>query len=292
MLKSKPEDHFAKEFALDCLFDFVGSAVFSVGIHSFTAPALIAPGGVSGIATILNYFFHIPIGTVSLLINVPLLLLAWKFLGMGFVAKTLKSLLIMTVTLDVLFANFPIYEGDFLLAALFGGIFIGAGLGIIFMRGSTTGGTDILTKLLLLKFPYMPMGQLMMLINFSVLVASAIAFHDIEKALYGLIAIFASSKMVDMILYGGEQGKMAVIVSGKSQEIAEGIIGSMSRGVTMLKSAGAYTNREGQVALCAVRKSEFYKVKKVVQQIDPQAFIIVCDTSQVIGAGFKSIQED
>ena len=234
MSNTMPDKHAGKEFLIDCLFDLAGSAVFSVGIHSFTAPALIAPGGASGVATIVNYFFHIPIGTVNLLINVPLLLLAWKFLGMGFVSKTLKSLVIMTLTLDVLFANFPIYEGDPLLAALFGGVFIGIGLGIIFMRGSTTGGTDIISRLLMLKFPYMPMGQLMMVINFSVLAASAIAFNDIEKALYGLIATFVSSKMVDTLLYGTEQGKMAVIVSDKSQEIASAIMSGMNRGVTML----------------------------------------------------------
>lgn len=280
----------AKVWLTDILFDIAGSTLYAVGVHMFTAPNHIAPGGVTGIATMINYLLGAPIGTVSLLINIPLLFLSFKLLGKAMTAKTLKSVFIMSLILNVMNFILPAYTKNPLLAALFGGVGIGAGLAIIFMRGGTTGGTDIAARLLQLKFPYIPMGRAMLLVDCVVLITSSFVYRQLESALYGLIAIFTCTRVLDSLLYGVDVGKMVLVISEKSQEISKAIINDLDRGATLLAGKGAYSGNDKYVVLSAVRKNQFHKLKNLVYDIDPRAFIIVAEAGEIMGEGFKPIQ--
>jgi len=280
-----------KKIIFDVFYDIIGSAIFSLGIHTFIAPNNIAPGGVSGLSILINYLFGFPIGLTSFILNIPLLILSFVFLGKKSTVKTLKTIAILTVILDILFVNVPVYTGDRILSSLFGGVCIGIGLAVIFMRGSTTGGTDIASRLIQLKFPHMQIGRVIFIIDFAVLVLSAIVYKDIEAALYGMLIIFTSTTMLDSVLYGVDKGKMAIIISCEWQSICEKITQSMQRGATILKASGAFSNEEKNVILCAVRKNQFFKLKKIVYELDPKAFIIVSDAGEILGEGFKPLNK-
>ena len=276
-------------FVLDLGYDIVGASFYALAVNMFTAPAKIAPGGVTGIATIIYTFTGAPIGTVSLAINIPLILLALRFLGKAFTLKTLKSLVISTLMIDVVFARVPAYEGNMVLSCLFGGVLLGTGLGIIFARGSTTGGADIVMKLVKLRFPHISMGRLMLAFDSMVLIAAAVAYRNVEYALYGLITIYASSKMMDAFIYGLDQGKVFYIFSRKSEEICQAIIQELNRTATLLEGRGGYSGKPFRVVLCAVRNSEYPTVKREVYNIDPDAFLIVAEAGEILGEGFRSI---
>ena len=173
-----------KTFCVDCLYDAVGSLIYGVGILCFTAPNQVAPGGVSGVATLINFVTGLPIGAMNFAINVPLVIIGFLILGKTFTAKTLKSVVIMSAVLDYVVIYFPTYTGNALLASLFGGVCMGAGLAVVFMRGSTTGGSDILGKLLQLKAPHIPIGRMMLILDCFVLAAAAIVYRNIEASLF------------------------------------------------------------------------------------------------------------
>lgn len=278
------------KFAVDMVFTIAGCFIFAIGIYGFIQPNQIAPGGVSGVSIMLHFLTGLPVGALSLLINIPLLLLAWKFLGWKFTGQTLMSVATLSFMLDYIAVLFPQYEGDPLLAALFGGALIGTGLAIVFMRGFTTGGTDIISRLLQLKYPYLQLGKILMVIDLIVILTSAYVFGRIETALYGMVAVFTSSRMVDGLLYGMDTGKLVYIMSCRAAELSERIIGGLGRGCTILKSTGAYTKQDSNVLMVAVRRPQYYVLKKMVRETDPRAFIIVTDATEVLGEGFKRIE--
>ena len=183
------------------------------------------------------------------------------------------------------------YTKDPLLAALFGGLLLGAALGIVFMRGSTTGGTDVLGRLLQIKLPNAPMGKLIMCTDGAILLFSAFVYRNIETVLYGVITIFIEMKMIDMILYGFDTGKQVMVISNKNREIAEKVMGELARGATFLKAYGAYSNEEKDVLMSIVKRNQFGKFKKIVKETDKDAFIVVSDAGEVIGSGFKDIDK-
>ena len=278
------------KFAIDLVFTIAGCIIFAIGIYAFIQPNQIAPGGVSGISIMLHYMTGIPVGALSFTINIPLLLLAWKFLGWKFTGQTLMSVVTLSFMLDYVAVLFPQYEGDPLLAALFGGALIGTGLAIVFMRGFTTGGSDIISRLLQLKYPYLQLGKILMVIDLLVILTSAYVFGRIETALYGMVAVFTSSRMVDSLLYGMDTGKLVYIMSCRAVELSERIIEGLGRGCTILKSTGAYTKQDSNVLMVAVRRPQYYILKKMVRELDPKAFIIVTDATEVLGEGFKRIE--
>lgn len=278
-----------KKMSLDLLFDILGSVVYAVGLHCFTVPNRIAPGGVSGLSTILNYLWGAPIGLTSFLINVPLLLLAFRFLGRAFALRTLRTVVVMSVLLDSVAPFLPAYTGNPILAALFGGACMGAGLALVFMRGSTTGGSDIVSYLVQLKYPYLPIGRLILLINVAVLLLAALAYQNIETLLYGMIAIFTSSQVIDNLIYGMDSGRLLIVMSERPKEIADEIIARVGRGVTFLNGEGAYSGLSRKVILCAVRNQQYFRIKKIVTEIDPEAFLIVTEANEILGYGFNPL---
>ncbi len=279
-------------FAVDVLYDIVGNTLFSIGLSCFAAPKEIAPGGVSGIAVIVNYLTDIPLGTITMCLNIPLILLAWRFLGREFTLKTLKSVFILSVILNYVMPFIPVYGGDYILSALLGGVLMGAGLSAVFMRNSTTGGTDILSRLIQLKFRSAPIGKTMLMVDAVILCTSVFVFHNIEAGLYGLICIFTSAKTLDSILFGLNTGKVIMIISAKEKEISQAIIEQMERGVTFLKAEGAYSRQPKDMLLCAIRSQEYHKVSEIVRDLDPNAFVIVAEASEIMGEGFRYITED
>ncbi len=279
-------------FLADVAFDIAGCGLLAIGIQVFTAPNNIAPGGVSGIAVILNHLTGLPIGGISFLINLPLMALGLRFLGKRFTLRTFKSVVILSLMVDYVVVHLPAYRGDLILASLFGGVTMGAGLALVFLRGSTTGGTDIASRLLQLKFPHISMGRMLFFLDGAVLALSAVVFGSLETLLYGMVAIFCSQQVMDGILYGRESGRMVVVVSGQAQSITQRILIELDRGVTLLEGRGGYSSHPKEVILCAVSSQQFPRLREIIHQEDPEAFVINADARQILGDGFLPIQRE
>ena len=274
-----------RERVLDLIFEVGGIFIMSVGIHCFLVPANIAPGGISGVAILIQYLWGLPIGMMTFVINVPIFALSWRYLGRKYTLQSFGAVLLSTVILDYIVTPWlPMYTGERLIGSLFGGVFMGTGLGLVFLRGFSTGGTDAISFLLQLKFPHLPIGR--------VLAISVFVFHNIEAGLFGVVALFAQTKVIDSIIYGSEHGQMFFIVSDKNMEIKDKILIDVDRGATILKAVGAYTMEEKAVLLCAARKSQFGQIKRIVREVDPNAFFIVSEVSQILGEGFKPVSND
>lgn len=282
----------ASDLVLDLLHDVSGSFIFAIGIICFVNPAKLAPGGMSGIAIMVNHIWGAPIGLMAFILNIPLLILSWFFLGKKMTVKTIKSLLINSIMVDVIGAGIlPRYAGDRMIGAVFGGVLMGAGLAPVFMRGSNTGGTDIVSFLVRKWFPHLPIGRIMLFVDGLILLLSIYVFGNMEAGLYGAISLFCCSKVIDSIVYGFDKGVMVTVISDHNREIAEHIMTEVERGVTFLKGQGAYTGIERDVLICAVRRQEFARVKSIVYTYDEDAFIITSETKEVRGEGFKPVRD-
>ena len=282
-----------KSLLLDGIFFLAGSILYALSVDIFTAPNDIAPGGLPGIGTLVNFLFGMPIGTAVLILNIPLFIwgaieFGWKFLG-----KTVVSTVLVSVMIDLLAPFVPAYTGDKMLASIFGGIFSGAGLALVFIRGGTTGGTDVIARLLNRRYPALSMGKLILLTDMLVIVAAALVYGNLESPLYAVISIFVSTRLIDMLIYGTSlgAGKMMFIISGKNEEIAKAILTGISRGLTKIRATGGYSNEEGQILLCALRRNEVYKTYDLVRKIDPNAFIIVGEAGEITGEGFAHLKK-
>ena len=276
----------------DFILLIIGVFVYSLGTQYFIVPAQIAPGGAVGIALMINHVTGLPIGTMTLVVNLPLLVLAWKYLSHKFTINTAVATVIVTVVLDGLVAPWcPLYDGDRLLASVFGGIVVGIGMALIFLAGYTTGGTDIAGYLLQKKHPNYSIGRALMMIEGFILAASIFVFEDVDAGLFGLISVFVQTKAIDMILYGSSMASQAIIITKKAEEISKCVIDKLERTATILDGRGAYSNESTNVVLCTVRKSEFTELKDIISACDSNAFVMVNETSEVLGLGFKGFQE-
>ncbi len=268
----------------------IGTTVYSGGVYLFTAPNRIAPGGVMGLATALHDWIGVPIGGFTAAVNLLLLLFGGRYLGKRFLYRTLASTLLVTLLLDHLFPLFlPVYRGNLILAAVYGGVMIGAGMGLVFLQDGSTGGMDIVNQLLRRAFPQIPLGKLVLASDLVVIVIAAAVYRDAETALYAAMTVYISSHLLDMVLYGWKDGKLAFIVSPHSQEIAKAIGGRMKRGATLLAGKGSYSGQHRWLLLCACRSREVVRLKKLICEIDPQAFCVVTQASEVLGEGFEPL---
>lgn len=268
-----------------------GAALFALAFDWFFAANEVAMGGLTGLAQVLNVLVPgLSIGLLTFVLNVPLFLAGWKWIGFHLLASSLFAMAVMSAAMD-LFALYPFAPMDPMLAALCGGAMMGLGLGIVFSQGATTGGTDIVARLLKLKFPWLPMGKLVLIPDGVVLALAAAAFGRIEAALYGAAALYVSGKVMDTVLYGLNVSKMAYIVSDHWQAISEAIL-AMDRGLTILDAVGAYTHQEKRVLLVAFHQKEIVEIKRTVHAVDPTAFMIVCNVHDVLGEGFGEYKKD
>lgn len=278
---------------VDIVVIIIGSGIYALGVHSFTSPNDIAPGGVTGIATIVSSVTDWKVGTLIGLMNIPLLIAGFILLNKRVMIRTLISVVVLSFMTDYAFNAVPVYiaeSGSGILAAIFGGLLMGAGLGIVYVREGTTGGTDIVIKIINRFRPEMKLGTISFLINAAVAALGYFVYKNLDVVLYAVISIFVESKVMDALVYGGLEGKFLMIFSNQPQEIAQKLL-LMKRGVTLLKGEGAYSGEERQVICIAVHKNEYVKVKRIVKETDPEAFVIITGANEVLGKGFQKLDQ-
>ena len=268
----------------------LGAAVYALAFDAFFVPNGVAFGGVTGLAQIVNFFLpQAPVGTLVIAFNIPLFLLGWRLLGGHMLVSSLAAMTASSLFIDLipLVYEFPPME-DKLLACIFGGVVLGIGLGIIFLQGATTGGTEIVARLLKLKLSWLPLGKLLLLADLVVVALVALVFRNINTALYGVVALYISTVVMDWALYGMDNAKVAYIISDKPEEIARVIMEELERSVTYLQGEGGYLGQPKRVILCAFKQRQIVDIKETVRQVDPNAFMIVTTSHEVLGEGFGS----
>jgi len=283
-----------RQRALGAIFEFLGvtTGVFllALGLDLFLVPNKIAAGGVSGIATILHYLLGLPVGMTMLALNVPLFLLGIYRLGLKFGFRSLYGTISLSLFVDGLAPYLPVATRDPLLASAFGGALVGLGLGIVFRYRGTTGGTD-LAAAILRTYTGANVGQLLFLVDGLVVLAAGFTFRSWELAMYALITIFITAWLVDLVQEGISYTKAFWIISEESDRIARSVIKDLNRGATALKGQGMYTGRPREVLLVVVNRAETTRLKDLVYEIDPRAFIILADVHEVLGEGFKQYRK-
>ena len=271
----------------------LASAIYAVGFNWFYVPNDIALGGITGVGQIINAILPwAPIGTVVIILNIPLFILGWRLLGGHLLLSSLYAMAVSSVFIDIVNSIWTFEPMDSMLACVFGGVLMGASLGMVFQQGATTGGTDLIARLLKLKITWLPMGKLLIATDMVVIVASAIAFGSVYSALYGVVALYIAGIVMDRMLYGLDSAKVAYIISDRFKEIADTLVNDLDRGVTILQGQGAYSGAEKKVLMCAFKQRQIVSIKKMVKELDPSAFIIVCDAHEVLGDGFREYRQN
>ena len=266
----------------------LGALVGGAAYPLFLTPNRIAPGGITGVATILNHLLHWPVGTVSLILNVPLFLIGYRSMGRIFAFRSLLATILFSVFIDVL----PLQPmtADPLLGALYGGVLLGIGLGLIMRGGATTGGSDMIARMVHRRFPFISTGAFLFAIDFAVVTAAGFLIGTTE-ALYALINIFLTAKVMDVVIIGFSSNKACVVISDRWQEISGRVLREMNRGVTQLIARGAWTGTERPTLLCVISRSEIMAFKRILREEDEDAFVIIVEAHEAIGDGFSALSE-
>ena len=270
----------------------VGAILDAAGISFLLYPNGVIMGGIMGIAMILNRLLSTPVGLVTITLNIPLFILAWKRIGTNFLIGSIMGLVLSSGILD-LFELVPpiVLTTNPLLAGIFGGVISGFGQGLIYSAGGSTGGVDIIAKVLRHYFPYIDYGRIIMGLSAVIFIAYALVFEAYENALYSVFTSFIVSRMVDTVLYGLNYSKVCYIISEKSGEISDAITRELSRGVTLLYGRGAFSGKDKMILLCAIKKQQILDLKRVVKRIDPDAFMIITEAREVLGYGFQYLED-
>ena len=277
-----------KRRIMDYLLITAGTIIYGVAISLFLDPNNLAPGGVTGIAMIINRLTGLPTGTGILLINIPILAAGlWKF-GLRFLVSTLYATFLSSVFTNV-FDRYGAVTSDPLLAALAGGAAMATGLALVFRAGATTGGTDIIVKFLRQKYRHLKTGRLFFLLDILIVAASLLVFDDIDTILYAVVAVVVTSIVFDAVLYGFDEAKLVYIISDHSENIAQRIMDELEAGVTFLQGKGAYSRKDKDVILCVMRNTVAPKAEEIVKQEDPLAFMIISSATEIYGEGYKNI---
>lgn len=285
-----------KNFVIDYAIILAGCFIYAVSVALFSSPNDIAPGGVMGISILINHIFPVlPIGILSLALNVPLFIwggieIGWKYLYRSLSATVISSLMIDAFELEFVASFIKPYTGNPLLVCVFGGIFCGVGMSLIFNRGGSTGGTDIVSRIMHKRKPHISLGKFMVLCDAVVVAAAVVVYGNIENAFYAIVFIFASSKIVDIIVYGfaRNNGKLLYVITSHYEEVTELILRDIDRGVTLLDAQGGYNKDEKKVIMCAVRPNQVHQTTVLVHSVDPNAFVIVTTAGTISGEGFES----
>ena len=281
----------ASEIVLKYLLIALGALVSAAGFEFLLYPNDIVVGGVTGVSMIINKLTGLPIGVLTIVMNVPLFVVAWKKFGLKFIIDSLVGMVLSSVFIDLLAMQHISLTDDLLLACIIGGVIKGVGFGVIYWEGATTGGSDILAKLVRSRYPYINFGTITLILDASVMVAFAVIFTNYESAMYGVIAMFVTSRVVDLVLYGIDTSNVCYIVSNRSKEVADQITSTLHRGVTILHGEGAFTGEEKQVLMCVVKRSQSVEIRRLVKNADEDAFLIVTDAKNVFGHGFGDISD-
>lgn len=280
-----------KDFLLDIFFDVAGSIFYSIGIYTFAKMGDFAPGGLSGLALILNHLWQVPIGMMTLILNIPFVILSYRVVGKRFLLKSARTMIFCTIFLDLIFPHTPAYTGSPLMAAVYYGVCVGVGLALFYMRGSSSGGTDFLIMTVKALRPHWSLGSVTMAIDLVIILLGWPVFGNVDAVLYGLVSTFVTSLVVDKVMYGLGAGKLTVIITTKGQQVADEISEISGRGSTMIRAMGSYTKQDRDVLLCACSKSQAYQVRTIAHRVDPDAFVMITETSEVFGEGFQEVKE-
>ena len=277
-----------KEIGMDILIDIVAGMVIAIGIYNFALYANFPVAGFSGMAIILYHLLGIPVGAGTIILNVPVAIFCYKFLGRTFFLKSVKSMVISSFLMDYVSPLLPVYEGDRLLAALCMGVLTGVGYALIFMRGSSTGGQDFISVAIRKVKPHMTLGVITFVLDMmTIVLGSVIVFKDVDGFIYGLIVTYLMATVMDRIMYGIDEGKMTLIVTDKGKEVSGKIDEYLDRGSTIIKGTGSYTGQEKDIVMCASNNKEMYTIKRLARQVDPKSFTIIMESNEVVGEGFK-----
>lgn len=296
MMRVEGYDMKSKNPAVRLLYQYgiitLGCALYALCFNWFFQPNNISMGGFTGIAQIINRFFPmLPVGVMSIALNVPLFMLGVRKQGIKILIASLYAMSAGSLMIDGLASVYTFQPMEPLLACIYGGVLLGASLGLLLLEGATTGGTELAARLLKYKFRHISIGRLCLVIDVTVICLYALTFRSVNNALYGIIAMYISSLAMDTIIYGSVNAKMAYIISNKSGDIAKHLLG-MDLGVTLLDGRGGFSGDPKQVVLCAFKRSQIAAIKSAVTAIDPSAFIIVCDAHEVLGEGFGEYTPD
>ena len=285
--------HTPSRLARDYIWITLGAVIYSLSFDWFYVPNEIGFGGITALGMILNRLIPgLPIGTVVLVLNIPIFLLGWKLLGGHTLVSSLFAMAATSVLVDLIAAAYTFPPMDPMLASVFGGLTLGVALGMIFSRGATTGGTDLVARLLKIPFAWLPVGKLLLLVDLSMLLAVAAAFRSLESGMYGGIALYISTVIMDNVLYGLDRSKVAYIVTSNPRPMAAEIDKQLERGTTFLHGEGSFTGQDKLVLMCAFKQRQIVPLKAIVHDLDPEAFLIVCDAHEVLGQGFRRYQKN
>lgn len=277
----------------DLFFCILGSAFYSAGIAIFASGANFAPGGISGLSIIIHHFFTVlPIGTLTVLLNIPVILICYKNLGKDYLLRSLFVMGMNALFLDVIWPLFPSYHGETLLAAIFAGVLCGVGLSFIYTHGSCCAGTDFIIMSLKKKYPYRSVGSYTALVDGGIIVLGALAFSSINSILYGLVMTGAETMMMDSLMQGARKSKQLTAITDRGEEMAVAIREKAKRGVTMIDVIGTYSMKEHKMLICNCSPSEVFLIRDICFSIDPDAFLSVTTNDAVYGKGFKSKDEN
>ena len=270
----------------------LGAVIYAVGFQFFMYPNSIVAGGVVGIAMIINRLSGLPVGVLTIIMNIPLFLIAWRHFGLDFLIGSLVGMALSSVCVDLFAMTDFVATMDPLLGSIIGGVIKGFGLGIIYYVGATTGGVDIVAKFLRQRFAQINFGTIVLLMDVVIIFAYAIILEKYDSAMYSMIGMFVVSKVIDLVLYGIDNSNICYIISENSEEIIKEIIsGHVRRGVTILEGEGAYSHRKKDIIMCVIKRTQIGEIRNLVKTIDENAFFIVVDAKNVFGNGFENIAE-
>lgn len=276
-----------KKIIVDILYFFTGAIIYSVSVNMFLSPNGISPGGFTGVAAVINHITNIPTGAMLFAFNIPVLILGYIKMGGMFILKTSFVTVLVSLSLDVSAKLLPIIRADGILVSMFGGILMGIGLSLILLRGATTGGVDIIAKFINRKYRHLSVGKIILMADGVVILLNALVYKNAESALYSIVAMYMGTRLMDVLLYGADKGKIIYIITNSPDEICNEINHNVGRGVTKLSVTGAYTGEKKIMLMCTVRIHEVAAIHDIVKQCDDRAFMVVSDAGEIIGEGFK-----
>lgn len=276
-----------KRLAYDLFIDIFAGILIGIGVYNFAANSGFPLAGVSGIALIFYRLFGLPIGLGSVLLNIPIILGCYKTLGKDFFLRSMRSLLISSLLTDYIAPLFPVYSGDRMLSAICTGIISGLGYALIFMNNSSTAGMDFVSVAIRTKKPHISLGKIVFILDCAIVLLGGLVFKDVDATIYGLIISYLLTYVIDKIMYGIDAGKMTFIITENGQAVVDVIDRYIERGATILHGHGSYTKNEKEIVMCACNNKQMYIIKKLIKEVDEKAFIVIMESNEVVGEGFK-----
>lgn len=277
----------AKNLCIDLTVDILSGILLTVAIYCFAIPADFPLTGVSGIALILYHLFGTPVGTMSIILNIPIAIACYRTLGRRFYLNSLRTMLITSLIMDILGPHLPAYQDELMLAAICTGVLTGIGYGILFMRNSSTGGADFITMAIRAHKPHLSLGKIAFTMDCAIILAGGLLFGTVNAVIYGLILNYLFSVVLDKVVYGTNYGKLTMIITDYPARVAAAIDDVARRGSTIVHASGSFSGARKDIVLCACNSKEMYAIKKRAYEVDGKAFVIILESNEVIGEGFR-----